>query len=57
MRPYTPETSKGRTRGGDDIHHKTADLPRAGAKAVAKVARHQARQEAQAATLKQQLSE
>lgn len=57
MRPYAPATSKGRTRGGDDIHHKTTDLPRSGAKAVAKVARHQARQEAQGAMLKQQLVE
>ena len=47
MHPYSPDTDKGRTRAGDDIHHRTADLPRAGAKVVAKAARHGARQDAQ----------
>lgn len=46
MHPYSPHTNKGRTRAGDDIHHRTADLPRAGAKAAAKAARHAARQDA-----------
>lgn len=46
MRPYSPDTDKGRTRAGDDIHHRTADLPRAGAKTVAKASRHAARQDA-----------
>jgi hypothetical protein len=46
MRPYSPDTDKGRTRAGDDIHHRTADLPRASAKTVAKAARHGARQDA-----------
>lgn len=45
MRPYTPDTDKGRTRAGDDIHHRTADLPRGGAVSVAKAARHGARQD------------
>jgi hypothetical protein len=47
MKPYTSNDDKGRTRGGDDIHHRTADTPRAGAKKVAKAARHAARQGAQ----------
>jgi hypothetical protein len=42
MKPYT----KGRKQAGHDIHHSTADIPRAGAKKVAKRARHAARQEA-----------
>ncbi|KVP75203.1 hypothetical protein [Burkholderia ubonensis] len=45
MKPYTRNDDKGRTRAGDDIHHRTADIPRAGAKKVAKSARHAARQE------------
>lgn len=47
MKPYTRDDNRGRTRGGDDIHHRTADLPRAGARKVAKAARHGARQQAQ----------
>jgi hypothetical protein len=46
MHPYTRNNSKGRKQAGDDIHHKTADLPRDGASKVAKNARHGARQEA-----------
>ncbi len=46
MKPYTPNTDRGRTVSGDDIHHKTADQPKAGAKSSAKVMRHAARQEA-----------
>lgn len=46
MQPYTSQNNKGRTRAGDDIHHRTADVPRAAAKKVAKVARHAARQHA-----------
>jgi hypothetical protein len=45
MKPYTPETDRGRTVGGHDIHHKTADQPKAAAKASAKSMRHAARQE------------
>lgn len=46
MRPYTPDTSKGRIVAGDDIHHRTADCPRPGAKLAAKAMRHAARQDA-----------
>jgi hypothetical protein len=46
MKPYTRNDDKGRTRAVDDIHHRTADIPRAGAKKAAKTARHGARQEA-----------
>ena len=46
MKPYTPLTNGGRTVGGHDIHHKTADQPRAFAKKSAKAARHSARQDA-----------
>ena len=46
MRPYSPDTDKGRTRAGDDIHHRTADMQRAGSKTVAKATRHAARQDA-----------
>ncbi|WP_157639866.1 hypothetical protein [Burkholderia ubonensis] len=48
MQPYTRNDNKGRTLARDDIHHRTADLVRAGAKKVAKSARHAARQAAQA---------
>lgn len=46
MKPYTPNTNKGRTIGRDDIHHKTADISRFSAKAYSKSAKHAARQEA-----------
>ncbi len=46
MKPYTPATNKGRTVGGNDIHHRTADQPRKGATASAKAMRHAARQAA-----------
>jgi hypothetical protein len=45
MKPYTPNTDIGRTIGGHDIHHKSADQSREAAKTVAKAARHAARQE------------
>lgn len=45
MKPYTSQNNKGRTVGGHDIHHRTADQPREAAKAAAKPARHAARQE------------
>ena len=45
MKPYTRNDDKGRTRAGDDIHHRTADIPREGARKVAKSARHAARQD------------
>jgi hypothetical protein len=48
MKPYTPSTNLGRKRSVDDIHHRTADQPRAGAKKSAKVAKHGARQNGQA---------
>ncbi|MDN8078801.1 hypothetical protein QZN30_05505 [Burkholderia multivorans] len=48
MKPYTPETDRGRAKGGHDIHHRTADLPKAGANKVAKTARHAARQDGKA---------
>jgi len=44
MKAYAPSTSKGRTVGGHDIHHKTADQPKPAAKAAAKAMRHAARQ-------------
>lgn len=44
MKPYAPTTSKGRTVGGDDIHHKSADQPKRAAIAAAKRMRHSARQ-------------
>jgi len=46
MHPYTRGNNKGRTVGGDDIHHKTADQLRPDAKKAAKAARHGARQHA-----------
>jgi hypothetical protein len=45
MKPYTANTSKGRTVGGDDIHHKTADQSKRAAQAAAKAQRHAARQD------------
>lgn len=45
MRPYTPDTNKGRHLSEHDIHHKTADNSRAQAKAKAKAMRHAARQQ------------
>ncbi len=47
MKPYTSDDNKGRTRAGDDIHHRTADQPRAAARKSAKAARHSARQAGQ----------
>lgn len=46
MKPYSPATAKGRTVGGDDVHHKTADQPKSAANAAAKALRHAARQDA-----------
>ena len=46
MKPYSPASSKGRTVGGDDVHHKTADQPKRAANAAAKALRHAARQDA-----------
>lgn len=45
MHPYAPNNDKGRTVGGHDIHHRTADQHKAGANASAKVMRHAARQD------------
>ncbi|MYM92504.1 hypothetical protein [Duganella vulcania] len=47
MKPYTPASNIGRTIGGEDIHHRTADQPRQAAKASAKPAKHAARQQGQ----------
>lgn len=47
MRPFTPNTNKGRTWAGDDIHHKTADQPARDRGARAKSAKHAARQDGQ----------
>lgn len=44
MKPYTSQTAKGRTVGGDDIHHRTADQPKSAAQASAKSQRKAARQ-------------
>jgi hypothetical protein len=48
MKPYTRNTNRGRAQGGHDIHHRTADLPKASANKVAKLARHGARQDGKA---------
>jgi len=45
MKAYAPNNAKGRTVGGHDIHHKTADQPKTAAKAAAKTMRHAARQQ------------
>lgn len=47
MRTYSPQTSKGRTVGVEDVHHKTADQPKAAARAAAKALRKAARQDGQ----------
>lgn len=47
MKPYSPETDKGRVVGGHDIHHRTADQPKTWANAQAKSMRHAARQDGQ----------
>ena len=46
MKPYTANTSAGRIKARDDIHHKTADGGRSNRSATAKAQRHAARQEA-----------
>lgn len=46
MKAYSPATNRGRTVGGDDVHHKTADQPKRAANAAAKALRHAARQAA-----------
>lgn len=45
MKPYTPDTDKGRRLAGDDIHHRTANQPRKAAAIQAKRMRHAARQQ------------
>jgi hypothetical protein len=45
MKPYTPNTRKGRTVARDDIHHGSADVPKESRKPAAKAMRHAARQE------------
>lgn len=44
MKPYTPDTSKGRTVAGDDIHHRTADTTKEWRTSRAKRQKHSARQ-------------
>jgi hypothetical protein len=46
MKPYSPQTNKGRTVSIDDVHHKTADQPRKAQKAAGKRLKGSARQEA-----------
>ena len=46
MIPYSPKTKHGRAVGGHDVHHKTADQPKALANKSAKVLKHAARQHA-----------
>jgi hypothetical protein len=46
MKPYTPQTKIGRSQGGHDIHHKTADVGPGWRNATAKKAKHAARQHA-----------
>ena len=45
MKPYSPQSNKGRTVSGDDVHHKTADQSKQAANAAAKSLRKAARQE------------
>jgi hypothetical protein len=45
MKAYAPDTKKGRHVAGHDVHHKTADMSRAGAKKIAKRLKHAARQQ------------
>lgn len=47
MKACTPESNIGRTVGGDDIHHLTADQRKAAAKAAAKAkaAKHASRKD------------
>lgn len=45
MKTYSPTTAKGRKVAGDDIHHRTADQPRAAASVAAKTMKHAARQQ------------
>lgn len=45
MKPYSPFSNKGRTVSINDIHHRSADQSRLGARAAAKAMRHAARQE------------
>ena len=48
MRVYAPETKKGRHLAGHDVHHKTADMPKADANAQARRLRKAARQQGRA---------
>ncbi len=45
MKPYSPQSNKGRTVSVDDVHHKTADQSKQAANAAAKSLRKAARQE------------
>lgn len=45
MRPYSSNTNAGRTKAGDDIHHKTADQPAAARRLSAIAQRKSARRE------------
>jgi len=46
MHPYTPTTRIGRSKGGHDIHHRTADIGPIWRKSTAKAMKHAARQHA-----------
>lgn len=56
MKVYAPETDSGRTRAVDDVHHRTADQPRADCKRSAKPLRKAARQY-QKRLIREQVSE
>lgn len=45
MKAYSPQSNKGRTVAGDDVHHKTADQTKQAANTAAKALRHAARQD------------
>lgn len=45
MKPYAAATNAGRTKAGDDIHHKTHDGGLTNRKATAKAQRKAARQQ------------
>jgi len=48
MKPYTANTNAGRTKGRDDIHHRTYDGGKLNRKATAKAQRKAARQQGKA---------
>ena len=56
MKPYSANTSTGRTKACDDIHHNTADGGRSNRFATAKAQRHAARQQAKLQSKKSHLN-